>query len=55
MLSGSGLCQSSWPGTAKVLDPVRLNDKEIQALYFQWLWLLIELPLMLGHLKIAVY
>lgn len=55
MLFGSGLFQSSWPGTAKVLDPVRLKIKEIQSLYFQLLWLLITLPLILGHLKIAVY
>lgn len=55
MLFGSGLFQSSWPGTAKVLDPVRLKIKEIRSLYFQLLWLLITLPLILGHLKIAVY
>lgn len=55
MLFGSGLFQSSWPGTAKVLDPVRLKIKEIRSLYFQLLWVLITLPLILGHLKIAVY
>lgn len=55
MLFGSGLFQSSWPGTAKVLDSVRLKIKEIRSLYFQLLWVLITLPLILGHLKIAVY